>query len=204
MSQYDWEKGTIKLNVKEFSRVRKAMIDFVNERQNALFEKAKRIREEILKECFGKRTFNFEIAFFSRVKSSGDDFPLSRALFRGKGYKKPYMPRRKDFPLLNSRSYRIECGDMDALIIFDKEAHTVTWTVPENNRQVERARDTLEARKFFSLLSTVHWTRGTGGTIVGNDEYNRESSCEGGGGNYVVERYGPDVKKPVATGWRAY
>jgi len=44
---------------------------------------------------------------------------------------------------------------------------------------------------FFRALGQVVWTRGTGGEIVGNDEYNRESKASGDGGNFTKQTFGP-------------
>lgn len=84
--------------------------------------------------------------------------------------------------------FRIQCGESS--ISFDKRV--VVWSVPENNHAREHGRTHPLARVLFETLGSVRWTRGTGGDIVGNDEYNRDSRDEGGGGNYVLTRFGPE------------
>lgn len=79
----------------------------------------------------------------------------------------------------------------DGSISFDKKAGTVTWHVGENNHAVDSARESSYGQRFFSELGKVRWTRGTGGVIVGNDEYNQDNSYAGGGGNYVTTALGP-------------
>jgi hypothetical protein len=83
----------------------------------------------------------------------------------------------------------------DARIVLDNENQQVTWIVPENNHAREHAHDHLLARALFRALGNVKWTRGSGGVIVGNDEYNRDSREMGGGGNYEVAYYGPPRKR---------
>src|SRR5690606_40658386 len=41
-------------------------------------------------------------------------------------------------------------------------------------------------KAFENALRKVMWVRGTGGKLVGNDEYNRDSRYEGGGANYAL------------------
>jgi hypothetical protein len=78
----------------------------------------------------------------------------------------------------------------DAEINFNNETKTVTWYVDENNHAREYARAHPVGRAFFSALDQISWTSRSGGVIVGNDEYNRDSDYEGGGGNYVTGSYG--------------
>jgi hypothetical protein len=79
----------------------------------------------------------------------------------------------------------------EATITFNKKKRTVGWDVRENNHACERARRTQLAKEFFLLLERVTWTRGTGGSIVGNDEYNRDNRGDGGGANFTKDRFGP-------------
>ena len=67
--------------------------------------------------------------------------------------------------------------------------NTVEWNVPEGNHAVEYARSHPVAQEFFRFLDTVEWTSRSGGTIVGNNEYNREDLSIGGGGNFEVRTY---------------
>lgn len=88
-------------------------------------------------------------------------------------------------------TFEVRGGDgyEEATISFNDRK--VTWSVQENNRAVERAHQAPMARVFFGELGKVKWTRGTGGTFVGNDEYNRDNYESGGGANYTTSRFGP-------------
>lgn len=97
----------------------------------------------------------------------------------------------KAFPATNRTTY-FSCGEPS--IRFDRAKRTVTWSVPENNHAREHGREHELAEVLFKALGRVSWTRGSGGVIIGNDEYNRDSMDVGGGGNYVIDEYGPNVK----------
>jgi hypothetical protein len=82
------------------------------------------------------------------------------------------------------------------------DGRKVTWSVPENNHACEHAREHLLARTLFDLLARVQWTRGSGGTITGNNEYNQDSRDAGGGGNYVVQEFGPKMPRQRLSAYR--
>lgn len=111
------------------------------------------------------------------------------------GQTTPRRVLKKDIDWVTNRTTAFKVGD-DAYITFDRDASTVTWAVHENNRACETARSHPLARTFFATLDSVRWTRGTGGEIIGNDEYNRESRAHGGGGNYWKNGYGPLANNP--------
>lgn len=99
-------------------------------------------------------------------------------------------PQKKDLAIWPvSKSCTLTIGE--ASVSFDNDARSVSWDVYENNHSVERARGHWYAKALFRALSRIEWTRGTGGKIIGNDEYNKDSDCEGGGGNYVTSSFGP-------------
>ena len=83
----------------------------------------------------------------------------------------------------------------EATVTFHNATKSVTWNVPENNHAVETAREHWFAKALFTALGNITWTRGNGGTIVGNDEYNRDSDYEDGGGNYVTAEYSMAAQK---------
>lgn len=107
----------------------------------------------------------------------------------------PLKPKKGDYAATASKELAFSVLDEDgyesASITFDTKARKVSWLVSENNHAVERARSCWLATEFFNLLKSVKWSRGTGGVIVGNDEYNRDSDSAGDGGNYITSSYGP-------------
>lgn len=84
--------------------------------------------------------------------------------------------------------FTVHCGEEPS---FSVNGRVVTWEVPDNNHACDYGRDHPLAKKLFELLARVKWTRGSGGKIIGNNEYNRDDDNEGGGGNYVVQEFGP-------------
>lgn len=115
--------------------------------------------------------------------------------FLGEGGRSQHDPNRKPTRVLASdvayptnRTTHFEDGECS--VSFDKDKKTVYWTTGHNSRAVERAHDTPLGRAFFKHLNQVRWTHGTGGVMTGNDEYNRDTTYEGGGANYVTGAYG--------------
>jgi hypothetical protein len=222
MSKYGWERGEIKFSVKEFVSFRRSMIQFYNERQVRLFDRAKFIHSQLVTAGKGKRGFDFYAMFEKLVVGNGYGEAydangyeeLSNVLFpfekvEGKGYirvSRPKAPKKNQFAPLKQNANGIPVGH-EAGISFNRVTRVVTWSVSENNHSVERAHDHETGRAFFKRLSVVNWTRGTGGEIVGNDEYNQESQESGRGGNYTTNRYGVAEKQfkqsfAAARSWR--
>lgn len=105
----------------------------------------------------------------------------------------PVMPKKKDFaPIPATKAASFKAG-FEGSVTFDHKARTVTWSVSENNHAIDVARESFVGELFFRTLSRVTWTRGTGGVIYGNNEYNRSSDNEGvgSGGHTLNGAWGP-------------
>lgn len=108
--------------------------------------------------------------------------------------KKILKPKKSDYKQLPlTRDCTIDLPD--ASITLNNKTKTVTWDVPENNHARAHARGHYVAKALFRALDRVDWKRGSGGQIVGNDEYNRDNYESGGGGNYTIATY-PPPKQP--------
>lgn len=81
------------------------------------------------------------------------------------------------------------CDD-SCSIEFRPKDRTVEWDVPYDKNAVEDARNSQLGKAFFAQLDQVRWTHGTGGALSGNDEYHRDETEYGGGGNYCTGAYG--------------
>lgn len=223
MSCYEWERGSIKLPAGEMTKVRKAVVEAHNAARQRIFDKANATLPKLLAAGKGKRNFNYLEAlrtvlvardYYGRTNYDDDTSDVEELLFPyrvverdghkfSERVKRPVKPKKKDVGLLGARADGVRFED--ASIAFDKDGRMVHWHVGENNHARERARAHPIARAFFSALNRITWTRGSGGDIVGNDEYNRDSDYEGGGGNYLIESFGPESKsKPRGRFRRHY
>ena len=192
MSCYEWERGTIKLPSRDYATFRKTIIGAWNSRQLSLLERANAALPVIKAACGRKKGWeavdaahkaaipfwSYPEELLSIVQTQKDD----KTVFKS--------PKKKDLeikPVSKPCTLFFE----DASISFNEEDKSVTWNVEENNHAREHSGSHPIAKAFFSELKKINWVRGTGGTIIGNDEYNRDSDYEGGGGNYVTARFGP-------------
>ena len=225
MSRYGWEQGTITIPTAEWPSFRTALIKAHNDRLERDLVNARAAQPRIEAAGKGKRGDErvkaqwAALAAFCGLKletrhktdafelEGGSEESQERAhrllgiLFTlpkgGKWHELTVLrtPKRKDFKFLPLTKDAIINCDSDASINLTNATHSVSWHVGDNNHACERARCHPMARVLFGLLAKVKWTRGSGGTIVGNDEYNRDNAYEGGGANYVTAEYGPNTHK---------
>ncbi len=211
MSCYEWEKGEIVLPKTEWSNFRKTLIKEHNERLASLFSQAVdyhaklvegskglrgdekvRKQKELLGTLSGYRSSDGRGYYADRREQFEQLHDLLFQAEEGKWERTILrLPKKKDLKLLPlTTDCAIELPD--ASIYIRNDSHTIKWSVPENNHACERARQHPVAQRLFVLLDQIKWTRGSGGTIVGNNEYNRDSDDAYGGGNFVVATYGPE------------
>lgn len=224
MSCYEWEQGTITIPAKEWSAFRKGLLTRWNERQLNLFADAQRaykaakaaakgkrgkgrldtIRSTIAQACGGKIADwgDFEPTGYGRDDTCHDKWDAITHLILkstgwGKDRKVTLVAPKKSLLYIHKVSQGCTVNLPYASVTFDNMTRSVTWDVPENNHAKEHARGHWFAQALFTALGRITWTRGSGGTIIGNDEYNRDAGREyaGGGGSYVTAEYSAAASK---------
>jgi hypothetical protein len=200
MSNYQKERGEVKMPVGEFSKFAKALSASVQTRQYELFDKAVSIYNQIKLEKKGKRNFQvqsriYEILSprdnrnsFSFGRSSAPEFDVQARwdiehslLKEGKLVK----PKKKDFTLDSKE--RFESSELS--VCLDKKTKTLLWRVDENNHSVDDAHESFLGKEVMKLLGRVKFTNRTGGVFRYNDEYRRDD----GQGDEISHRFGRDA-----------
>jgi len=206
MSCYEWESGTIKLPSKDWASFRTNLLKAWNDHYLSNLEKAKAAhktltdackgtrgskRAEALKAAVAKRFTRREYCRLNQRTVDKDvDFEIREMVVEQKGwgndatYTLKALPKKKDLPL-KATSKDAEMHLRGAYVKFTNKTKSLVWDVSENNRACEHAHEHWFAKLLFAALGKITWTRGSGGEIVGNDEYNRDNCDAGGGGNYT-------------------
>ena len=217
MSCYEWERGTIIIPTGAYPKLRRQLVTAWNDLQKAKLARAIEIRTRVLAEGKGKRGFDYVAAITKACESrrldtygypiDSDEGPEEILKLLGMADRRPYRwnqqlppfeapsrplaPKVKDLdlrPISKGGTFNLD----EAAVGLDDANHAIVWSVSENNRACERARSLPFAVEVFRALGKIEWTRGSGGKIIGNDEYNRHSDGgEGSGGNYCTASYGP-------------
>lgn len=214
MSCYQYEYGSIKLPSAEFSRIRRAFANEHNVWLDNTFRKAE-LHYERLKAYVALNKKDKSVSVWSRDRvhglvsryiedimrySSEAEYDKMMSVFLtyktvdGKQKYTLVKPKKMHFKhvSLSNNEYK----DQELSIDFDSTDKTIKWSVLENNRSVDRAWECPLGRMFSKVISSVEWTRATGGVFYYNDEYNREEEgFSGAGGDRVSHYFGPIGKK---------
>ena len=216
MTKSCWEKGTIKFGTREWKPFRERVISHYNDMQarclalnlkayEALKSELKGRRgtardqhaERVLQRVTGKTA---TIDALLALLPPGKDFPElpwmdhELPIFGELALHAIRKPLKKDYaPAPPSKDFSVSGDGWSATLC--NQTRTLHWEVFENNHAVEQAHQDNFVRGLFRALDDVSFSRGNGGQIVGNDEYNRDSDWAGGGGNYVTHEYTPGESK---------
>lgn len=212
MSRYEWEKGEFVLPSAEWAGFKASIREAVNRSNVEMLDTAMKLHAALAIRLKGMRgpdiwsigweemeKLNRQLGAYSvpRFSETEQYEIVSAVVDRGWGIgrdKRPERvrkPQKKHFPQHGNNVTSYSCGECS--VSFDNATRTATWSVGENNHACETARETVLGKALFAALRQVKWTRGSGGRIWGNDEYNQDSGRDysGEGGSYDKESYGP-------------
>lgn len=194
MSCYEWSHGTIVLPSNQFAMVKKAVADA----QTSMFQQEFDEAQAFWKSLTRKQQTDREayLAALRAYRVAEADFTALWKVEAVAGYrgqeKDPRRLIRTDWEWPTNRTTEFHDDNLD--LIFDTQQRSVTYVVPENNHAREWAERSPLHTALMEALRQVRWSRSSGGVILGNDEYNRDSGYdhEGAGGSYVVMAFGPE------------
>jgi len=199
MSCYNWEKGYVKLPVKQWKKTRDSIINDYNYQLSQAYKTALSIYEMVKAEKKGKRKFDvYDCAFnltykaFNQGRHDGGQWYFSDLVVRSMiKDKKLIKPKKKDFAPVKNTIQALY--DSDLRILFDNKTKTIEYCVNDNNHAVESAHSSPLGQAFFSAMERVEFTSKTGGFLRYYDEY---MSSEGKGasiskvwGKYKNKKY---------------
>ena len=215
MSTYEWEAGTLTIPAAQWASFRKGLLTEWNDHQDHVLGSAKTAHKAAVAAGKGKRGKSRTTAmkaavaktcggrtndwgeFDSRTSGGHDSYDSNRDMFETvsgllwKGWGKDakfQSPQKKDLPFVAiSKDATLDLGE--ASVTFRNAGRTMTWDVPENNHACDAAKAHWFAKKLWAAVNRITWTRGTGGEIRGNNEYNEEDEYGHRGGSYVVATY---------------
>lgn len=193
MSCNNYEYGVITLSPKDWTNFRRRVVDECNSYQLHLLDCARTAYRQIRQAGHRKKNFHqanyFKNAIAYTMSVDTAEVLFSMLFQREVGRKRRLvLPKKKDLRIL-SRRFTGRINFPSWAMEFDEHTHQFHWIVAEGDRAVERTLNHPVAQRVLHLLGCMRWSPGTGGTISGNDDYNR---CAGSGSAYVVRKYGND------------
>jgi len=169
MSCYEWERGNIKLSVKEYSRVKKEMIKEVKKYYQTLYQNAIKCYDKMIAVAKGKRGVNWNEIYHNCSTEKKYEYsygfssytlvnldPLNKLgspIYNCGESKRPLKPKKKDFiEKINRKDFYISFEG--ASISFNDKEHSIFWNVEKTIIHVieQESMIWLKHSFLFSLL----------------------------------------------------
>lgn len=215
MSRNEWEAGVIKLPSAEFAKFRQGIQDADKAHKERVFNHTQALwkslsrKEQTDPKALTNAAFNYAWGPRSNIEDQAVASDVQDRVTRclNAGDRKPRRVQAADMDYPTNRT--LDFDGSDGRVTFDRDQRTVTWEVSENNHACERARNSVVGKAFFDQMEKVRWTHGTGGVIIGNDEYSQDEGhySSGAGGSYDKNGFGylgaehaPTCTRPFING----
>lgn len=199
MSCHEWENGTITLPTGYAPKLRAVLNAAANEHISRLTSETSQLWNHLKKIPVAKRhdSLRFSDAFLNvsdeawflidQSRYADGKFVPKLAKPSASRIKASVVSRQTPWDDPQGKKLTVFTIGTSATITLD--GNKVIWDVPENNHACDYARGHSIAQALFGFLERVEWTSRSGGTITGNNEYNRDTYEGGGGANFVVQEY---------------
>ena len=180
MSNYNSERGTIKIPSAEIVSLRREIVKAYNAQQERLRSRHNSRIDRMRK--IAKEKGAHEVPY--EMGMTEEETSLFYRCTDGKKVKR-CTKKALDLPKISEKKVTLSAGEL--YVTIDTDERTLTWDIDENNRAVERAYDSFLGKTVMSALRRVNWTRGSGGRILYQDEYQRDAYA----GPSVSKTFGP-------------
>lgn len=191
MSNYESERGTIKLPAAAFTNIRKSFETREKAKQSEAYDHTQRFWKSLT------RKQQTDPAEYEKARDAyaesyvrprrRDVFAQPDATVVEKFEDMTYLPRGWDQQtqqsVFHTKPARVKQSDVDwannratvfisgeAVVEFNRDDTTMTWSTGHNNHQVDTARETWLSKAMHDELRKVRWTRGTGGSFTYTSE----------------------------------
>jgi hypothetical protein len=179
VGQWEWQRGEFKLPTAEFAKVRSAVEAADKGHKERVFEET----QILWKGLTGKQKSNpVEYHAFFSTDNSPEGSVHEDALqeMRAAAYRagKPTRVLKTDMNYPTNKTLRFSADDLD--ITFDRDTSSVSYSIEEGRGTIDRAEKTEIFKALNAAISSMRWTRGTGGRTWYDSEYGSEGRGEHG------------------------
>lgn len=213
VSHDQWEEGEFKLPSTEFSKLRQVLADQDTAEKTALFEHAQMFWKGLsAKQKSDRRAYELAYAEYEEANSHVEGVAGSlrrraqvvshlpdgfrRLVGADRRSAKPARVLKEQMSFPTNRTLEFCTPNGGAVATFNRAMNTVRWAAAPNNGAVDAARPSTLRNTLFRHLDQVRWTRGTGGVVTGNHEYNEDENGQARN-DYTVAAFGPLGGRPI-------
>ncbi|TNC80227.1 MAG: hypothetical protein C9356_14970 [Oleiphilus sp.] len=185
MSCYCEEAGSYVLPVGEFKRLKKAFVVLWLKECKRMYltalsaiEKANKASKKQIADALGDYRECTRVNYVRHLINATlddlcTDFVIQHYVVEGAAgrLKKPLQSVLKQHQKRDLSGFSTSISGLEWQLGFSDQDCRIIWRVDNNNRSVDRARESFAGKWLFSVLGSVKWRGQTGGEVLYTDEY---------------------------------